>query len=213
MTPEVDPPGPPITLLPETPLVLLPEPLVPPSPDDFPDPDDVPGPDDGPVPTFELPVPDEPFEVQLAYTDPDVCDYTVWSPIAEPATADVLAETTVGMESIASATDSAGYYQRTFLDSDLCDLEIRVAVEESLPSRSPTPTMAAKMMARRPRTMARRPKRPARSESRDTRHPAWRAPADGYRPDDRGARHRPDDPRRRLGHRPRRPPTGGAPIA
>ena len=183
MTPEGDPPGPPITLLPETPLVLLPEPFVPPAPDDFPDPDDVPGPDDGPVPTFELPVPDEPFEVlpfdpedlilptddgdddagdgddepecndyaagnfsvtvdrydadlievQLAYTDPDVCDYTVWSAIAEPAAVDVLAETTVGMESIATATDSAGYYQQTFLDSDLCDLEIRVAVEESLP--------------------------------------------------------------------------------
>lgn len=72
------------------------------------------------------------IEVRLINTDVDVCDFTVWTAIAEPGAVGTLADTTVGMEAIAFATDSAMYYQQTFSDFDLCDLEIRVAVEESL---------------------------------------------------------------------------------
>jgi LPXTG-motif cell wall-anchored protein len=72
------------------------------------------------------------IELRLMYSDMDVCDFTVWTAIAEPGAAGTLSENTVGMENVAFATDSAGYYQQTLSDFDLCDLEIRVAVEESL---------------------------------------------------------------------------------
>ena len=72
------------------------------------------------------------IELQLMYSDMDVCDYTVWTAVAEPGAVGVLGETNVGMVNIAFATDSAGYYQQTWTHHDLCNLEIRVAIEESL---------------------------------------------------------------------------------
>ena len=75
---------------------------------------------------------DDLIEVQLTYTDDDVCDYTVWSAIAAPGADETLASTTVGMQNVAFQTGDDMYYQQTFSDHDLCDLEIRVAVEESL---------------------------------------------------------------------------------
>ena len=72
------------------------------------------------------------IELRLMYSDMDVCDFTVWTAVAEPGAVGVLGETTAGMKNIAFSTDSAGYYQQTWMHHDLCDLEIRVAVEESL---------------------------------------------------------------------------------
>ncbi len=82
---------------------------------------------------------DESIEVQLAYTDIDVCDFTVWTSYwnTDDLGAGAASSSTVGMETVASATDSAGYHQLTIDDEDFCNWEVRVAVEEGLAEHYP----------------------------------------------------------------------------
>lgn len=82
---------------------------------------------------------DELIEVRLSYDDPDVCEFAVWLSFwdADDVAAGAAWSDIVGLDTIAAATDSAGYHQITIDDRDFCNWEVRVAVEEGLPESYP----------------------------------------------------------------------------